>query len=177
MAEISVEVQIEEERITSKIYFVRGQKIMLDEDLAFIYGVKTKVLNQAVKRNPDRFPPDFMFQLTEDELYSLRSQNVISKNKGGRRYLPYAFTEQGVAMLSSVLKSKTAISVNIQIMRVFTKIRQVIADTTSLQMDVEKIKAKLASQDADIKIIFTCLDELIEKHENTEPRIAIGFNR
>jgi hypothetical protein len=105
------------ERIENAILFIRGQKVMLDADLARLYGVSTKVFNQAVRRNDDRFPPDFAFQLTDQEFHSLRSQIVTSNRRGGRRYRPYAFTEQGVAMLSSVLQSKRALQVNIEIMR------------------------------------------------------------
>ena len=112
------------ERVERRIFLLRGQKVMLDADLAELYGVKTEVLNQAVKRNQERFPHDFMFRLTAEEAESLRSQIVISKQgRGGRRYLPYAFTEQGVAMLSGILDSKRAIQVNIAIMRSFIKFR------------------------------------------------------
>ena len=115
------------ERITNKIYLMRGMKVMLDRDLAELYDVETRTLVQAIKRNKQRFPPDFMFQLSKDEFDSLRSQIVISKGRGGRRYPPYAFTEQGVAMLSSVLNSDRAIQVNIQIMRAFTKLREMLS--------------------------------------------------
>ena len=115
-------------QIKNLIYTIRGHRVMLDSDLAMLYGVETKVLNQAVKRNIERFPQDFMFQLTHDEYYILRSQIVTSKTKtetrGGRQYLPYVFTEQGVSMLSSVLKSKKAIQINVQIMRTFVRMRQ-----------------------------------------------------
>ena len=117
----------QEERVFSKIYLLRNQKVLLDEDLAVMYGVTTKLLNQAVKRNLERFPEDFMFQLTVEEVSSLRSQFVTSKKgRGGRRYAPFAFTEQGVAMLSGILTSPTAIAVNIQIMRIFVKMRRMI---------------------------------------------------
>ncbi|WP_134088543.1 ORF6N domain-containing protein [Olivibacter sp. XZL3] len=120
---------------------------MLDRDLAELYGVETKVLKQAVKRNIDRFPEDFMFELEKKEFEVLRSQIVTSKDgRGGTRYLPMAFTEQGVAMLSSVLNSDRAIRVNIQIIRVFTKIRQVLADTTDLRLEIEYIKNTLEKQ-------------------------------
>src|SRR4030066_1592436 len=116
------------EVIERKIYLIRGQKVMLDNDLAKLYKVETRTLIQAVKRNTERFPPDFMFQLTNQEVISLRSQFVISKTgRGGRRYLPYVFTEQGVAMLSSVLNSERAILVNIAIMRAFVKLREILS--------------------------------------------------
>src|SRR3989304_6711554 len=116
------------ELIEKKIYLVRGQKVMLDSDLAELYEVETRALVQAVKRNIGRFPPDFMFQLNNQEVMTLRSQFVISKSgKGGRRYIPYVFTEQGVAMLSSVLNSERAILVNIAIMRAFVKLREILS--------------------------------------------------
>ena len=113
--------------ISQKIYIIRGKKVMIDEDLAALYGVETKALNQAIKRNSTRFPDDFMFTLNRTETKNLRSQFVTSSSKyGGRRYLPHAFTEQGVAMLSSVLNSDRAIQVNIQIMRMFTRLREML---------------------------------------------------
>ena len=124
---------LSEETIANKIYFIRNQKVMLDRDLAILYGIETKVLNQAVKRNMSRFPEDFMFQLTEIEFQNLKSQ-IVTSSWGGSRKLPSAFTEHGVLMLSSVLKSDKAIQVNIQIMRIFTKVRQMLLDTTELKM-------------------------------------------
>ncbi|HET7118714.1 MAG TPA: ORF6N domain-containing protein [Hanamia sp.] len=138
-------IEVQEETILEKIYLIRGQKVILDRDLAEMYGVEVRVLNQAVKRNASRFPEDFMFQLTEIEFKSLISQIVISKKKGrgGTRKPPYAFTEQGVAMLSSVLNSETAIQVNIQIIRLFTKMKQLILDNKDLWMKIEKIEQHL----------------------------------
>ncbi len=132
--------KVSEEIIIEKIYVIRGMKVMLDRDLAEMYGVPTFRLNEAVKRNITRFPDDFMFQLSEVEFKSLISQFAISKVKGrgGTRKLPYAFTEQGVAMLSSVLNSDTAIQVNIQIIRLFTKMKQLILDNKDLWMKIEK---------------------------------------
>ncbi len=146
-------IKVSEETILQKIYVIRGQKVMLDRDLAEMYGVEVRVLNQAVKRNATRFPDDFMFQLTETEFKSLISQFVISKNKGrgGTRKLPYAFTEQGVAMLSSVLNSETAIQMNIQIIRLFTKMKQMILDNKDLWMKIEKIEQHLVKNDEEIK--------------------------
>lgn len=128
------------ERIENLIILVRGQKVMLDQDLATLYGVETRKLVQAVKRNIDRFPEDFMFQLTKDEFDLLRSQIVTSKQRGGRRYPPYAFSEQGVAMLSSVLNSKLAIHVNIEIMRAFVRLRKMIASHVELSRKFEKLE-------------------------------------
>jgi phage regulator Rha-like protein len=126
------------ERIASRIYLIRGEKVMLDADLAELYGVETRTLVQAIKRNIDRFPPDFMFQLSEKEHQNLRSQIVIS-SWGGRRYPPYAFTEHGVAMLSSVLKSKKAIHVSLAIVRTFVQMRTLLATHSALARKVEQL--------------------------------------
>jgi len=136
MSKNSSQALIPAQIIEHRIYFIRNHKVMLDLDLAVLYGVETRVLNQAVKRNWERFPDDFMFQLTQKEAQNLRSQIVISK-RGGRRYLPYAFTEQGVAMLSSVLRSKRAIRVNIAIMRTFVRLRQILATRKELAQKLE----------------------------------------
>jgi len=126
--------------IQSLIYEIRNHKVMLDSDLAKLYEVEVKVLNQAVKRNINRFPIDFMFQLSDNEWDSLRSQIVTSNSKGGRRYLPYAFTEQGVSMLSSVLNSDKAIEINIAIMRIFVKIRQIASQETSKIDEIKELR-------------------------------------
>jgi ORF6N domain len=160
--------------IINKIYLIRRQKIMLDQDLAELYGVETKVLNQAVKRNLNRFPEDFMFQLAEEELQSLRSQIVTSKKgSGGRRYLPFAFSEQGVAMLSSVLNSETAIRVNIQIIRVFTRMRQMLLTHKDILVQLEKMERKLTGHDENIQLIFEYLKQLLNPPQ--PPRRRIGF--
>jgi phage regulator Rha-like protein len=158
------------ERITSKIYLIRGQKVMLDQDLADLYGVETRILVQSVKRNVERFPSDFMFQLAKDEFDSLRSQIVISKGKGGRRYPPYAFTEQGVAMLSSVLSSKRAIQVNVQIMRVFTHLRQMLLTHADLKKKIEEMEKKYDQQ---FQVVFEAIRQLLETE--VKPRKKIGF--
>ena len=163
---------VSEENILEKIYLIRGQKVMLDRDLAEMYGVEVRVLNQAVKRNATRFPEDFMFQINRDEFQNLKSQFVIS-SWGGSRTLPYAFTEQGVAMLSSVLNSETAIQVNIQIIRLFTKMKQLILDNKDLWMKIEKIEQHLVKNDEEIKTIFAYLKKLLVP-EN-KPRNPIGF--
>ncbi len=149
---------------------------MLDMDLAELYGVETKVLKQAVRRNIERFPEDFLFELSNEEFTILRSQFVTS-SWGGVRYVPMAFTEQGVAMLSSVINSKKAIQVNIQIMRVFARMREMLFDTLSVKLEIEEIKKKLENQDKNIELVFTYLDELIEKQENPNPRSKVGFKR
>jgi hypothetical protein len=163
-----------DELIINKIYFVRGQKVMLDEDLAELYQVTTGNLNKAVGRNIKRFPPDFSFRLTDEEYKNLLFQNGIS-SWGGRRQSPNAFSEQGVAMLSGVLSSDRAINVNIQIMRIFTSIRQMVLDHTELRLEIEKIKMKVDNQDKNMDVVFRCLDELIEKKAVPQPRKRIGY--
>lgn len=163
-----------DEVISNKIYYIRNTKVMLDKDLAELYGVLTGNLNKAVKRNIKRFPDDFMFQLTKEEFENLKFQFGIS-SWGGTRNLPYAFTEQGVAMLSGILNSDRAINVNIQIMRIFTKIRRVLTDNLNIRLDIEEIKRKLQNQDKNIELVFNYLDELLEKQENPKPRKRIGF--
>lgn len=147
---------------------------MLDRDLAELYEVETRALNQAVSRNLERFPEIFMFQLTQQEFDNLKSQ-IVTSSWGGTRKLPYVFTEQGVAMLSSVLRSKKAIQVNIQIMMVFTKVREMLVDTFNLALDIEDIKRKLENQNKSIELVFSYLDELMEKQEDTKPRKKIGY--
>ena len=167
---------IPDERIVDKIYLIREQKVMLDRDLAELYGVETKRLKEAVKRNLFRFPEDFMFELTKEEFENWRSQFATSNSdKMGLRYSPMVFTEHGVLMLSSVLNSKKAISVNIQIMRIFTRIRQMLSDSQSMKMEIEEIKKKLQNQDKNIELVFNYLDELITKQEDTTHRKRIGF--
>ncbi len=167
--------KVSEETILDKIYVLRGMKVMLDKDLAEMYGVEVRALNQAVKRNILRFPDDFMFQLTEIEFQSLISQFVISKNKGrgGTRKLPFVFTEQGVAMLSSVLNSETAIQVNIQIIRLFTKMKHLILDNKDLWIKIEKIEQHLVKNDEEIRTVFAYLKKLLIQEQ--KPRNPIGF--
>jgi hypothetical protein len=171
---MSKEIAIPDEIISGKIYLIRGQKVMLDNDLAELYTVETKQLKRQVRRNMERFPEDFMFELTQQEFEILRSQFGTS-NWGGTRYMPMAFTEQGVAMLSSVLNSPTAIRVSIQIIRVFTKIREMLTDSLSVKLEIEEIKKKLTNHGKNIELVFNYLDELIDKKENTEPRKKIGY--
>jgi hypothetical protein len=144
---------VPKERIAASLYIIRGQKVMFDTDLSNLYGVETKVFNQAVRRNSSRFPVDFMFQLTKEELEGLRSQSVTS-NHGGRRYNPYAFTEQGVAMLSAVLRSKRAVQINIDIMRTFVKIRQMLQTN-------EELSRKVAQHDRHIAVLFQNVQKLL----------------
>ena len=168
-------ISVPDEIIMNKIYYIRGQKVMLDSDLAELYGVETRRLNEQVARNADRFPEDFMFRLNEIEFESLMSQFATSK-RGGRRKLPYMFSEHGVLMLSSILNSKQAIQVNIQVMRIFTRIRQMFVDNTEIRLEIEKIKKKLDNQDKNMEIVFRYLDELLEKQERPNPpRKRIGY--
>ena len=162
--------------VMEKIYVVRDKKVLLDIDLAELYDVETRRLNEQVKRNKARFPEDFMFQLTQEEFENLKSHFATS-SWGGLRKLPNAFTEQGVAILSGVLHSERAIKVNIQIMRVFTRMREMLTDTLSVKLEIEEIKKKLKNQDKNIELVFIYLDELIDKHENPGPRPRVGFKR
>jgi len=171
---MSEKLIIPDEIISSKIYLIREKKIMLDSDLAELYQVETKRLNEQVKRNIDRFPDDFMFQLTKKEFEHLKSQNATS-SWGGRRKLPYAFTEHGVLMLSSVLNSKRAIAVNIHIMRVYNKIREMLLTHKDLLLGMEAIKKKVSGQDEKIQTIFDYLKQFIK--EKKEPRKEIGFKQ
>ena len=166
-----MEQLVEKERIESRIFLIRGKKVMLDSDLAMLYGVETKVLIQAVQRNISRFPEDFMFQLKKQEFENLRPQFVTS-SWGGRRYLPYVFTEQGVAMLSSVLNSERAILVNIQIMRVFVTLRRAALTYVGLRRKIEAMEKKY---DGQFKIVFEALKKLLEPPPVTKKPL-IGFH-
>lgn len=164
------------EQITGKIYSFRGVKVMLDRDLSQLYAVETKTLKQAVRRNTQRFPDDFMFELSKDEEKSLRSQSVTLKRGQHSKYLPFAFTEQGVSMLSTVLKSDRAIQVNIQIMRTFTKLRHVLSETQDLKLVIEELRRtmKIESRQtkSNFKLVFSTLDKL---REDKKPVRKIGF--
>jgi len=164
------------EQIASKIYFIRGVKVMLDRDLAELYEVETKRLKEQVKRNIDRFPDDFMFELTKDEFRHLRSQ-IATSSWGGPRYVPMVFTEQGIAMLSTVLRSKRAIKVNIHIMRAFVKLRRFVLDSESLRNNIGEIKKELEElrnqSDERFQIVFETLDRLLTIEE--KPKRKIGF--
>jgi hypothetical protein len=163
---------IPQEKIENKIIFLRGLNVIMDRDIAELYGVKPIALRQQVKRNIERFPEDFMLKLTEDEADFLVSQNVIPSKRSLGGYLPYAFTEQGVAMLSSVLKSQRAIYVNIQIMRTFTKLRQILSTHKELRRKIEEMEKKYDHQ---FKVVFDVINKLLEPKENKPKRI--GFKK
>ena len=162
---ISIEV------VANKIFFIRGVKVILDKELANMYGVETRVLNQAVKRHEKRFPEDFMFQLSKSEYDFLISQSVTSKKsgRGGVRKMPYAFTEQGVAMLSGILNSDRAIAVNIQIMRTFTKLRHMISDNEDLKRELAELRGQT---DERFQIVFETLDQLLTVDVNEKNKIG-----
>ncbi len=163
------------EVITTRILELRGRKVMLDRDLATLYGVPVKVLNQAVKRNIKRFPSDFMFQLSWVEAEFSRSQIVTLKQGKNIKYLPFAFTEYGVAMLSSVLNSERAIQINILIMRAFTKLRQTLLNHKELGIKVEALEKKFGEHDESIKAIFEAIKQLLEPPP-VKPKPQIGFH-
>jgi hypothetical protein len=182
-------IGLKPENVAQLVFFIRGEKVMFDADLAMLYGVEVRSLNQAVARNRKRFPADFAFQLSDDELAALRSQLVISKStssrassglrsqivtsstgRGGRRYLPYAFTEQGVAMLSSVLRSARAVEVNIAIMRTFVQLRRLMDSNRELARKIEALEKKYDEQFA---VVFEAIKQLITPPE--PPRPQIGF--
>ena len=170
-AKMELNIDINEATIKNLIYAIRGQQVMLDSDLAELYQVETKVFNQAVKRNMERFPKEFCFQLTREEYNSLRSQIVTSKGKGGRRYLPYVFTEQGIAMLSAVLRSDVAIQVSIRIMNTFVEMRRFMANSSLVLNRINEVEVKqlIYQKDADEKFdkIFTYISE----HEEVSQKI------
>ena len=168
-------VKIPDEFIMNKIIVLRDKKVMIDRDLAKLYGVTTKRLNEQVKRNLKRFPDDFMFQITKEEKEEIILQFEHLNGLKFSPVLPYVFTEHGAVMLASVLNSDKAIEVNIQIVRVFTQIRQMLSDHTELRLEIEKIKKKVDNHNKNIEIVFQYLDELLEKKENQKPRKQIGF--
>jgi hypothetical protein len=173
--------------IESRIHIIRGKRVMLDRDLAAIYEVETRTLNQAVHRNIGRFPEDFMFQLDKEEGDSLRSQNVILMRGQHLKYLPYAFTEQGVAMLSSVLNSEHAILVNVQIMRAFVRMRNLVADNSEIRKAIVNIEKRLDIHDRQIQIAFDALKSLLQpkpapqvelvKHYSPDEGKKMGFGK
>jgi hypothetical protein len=167
---------IPDEVIVNKIYFIRGEKVMMDRDLAALYDVETRILNQAVKRNMKRFPKDFMFHLNEKELENWKSQIVTSnKERMGMRKMPFAFTEQGVAMLSSVLNSDRAIEVNIRIIRIFTRLRSMLLTHKDILLKLEQLEKQVTRNSEDVRLIFQALRQLI--NEPVQPRKRIGFKR
>jgi len=172
-------ILVADKTVTDKIYIIRNQRVMLDSDIAELYGVETRILNQAVNRNLQRFPVDFMFELTNDEWSALISQIEISKKgRGGRRKVPYVFTEHGILMLSSVLNSEKAIQINIQIVRIFTRLRHVVNSHLELKLEIENIKTELNNHGKNMEIVFAYLDELSKKIDSPEkenPRRRIGY--
>jgi hypothetical protein len=164
-----------EKAIVSKIYTIRNQNVMIDRDLAELYGVSTKSLKQTARRNKERFPEDFMFEMTDDEFRNWRSQNVTSNSDlMGLRYAPFCFTEQGVTMLSCILRSPLAIEVNIRVVRIFSKFRQLALDHKDILIALEEIKSRLSDHDEKIDLVFQHLSLLLK--ENDEPRKVIGFS-
>jgi phage regulator Rha-like protein len=169
---------LEPEKIINKIHVIRGKKIILDRDIAHLYKVETKVLNQATRRNINRFPEDFMFQLTQDEFESLRSQFVTLKTTRGQhsKYLPFAFTEQGIAMLSSVLHSDHAIQINIQIMRAFVELRKAILANEKVLHEIEKLKSKVERHDQEIETIILTIEKMLSPDEKTSKKIGFKLH-
>ena len=167
-------ISLPDELVMNKIYIIRDVKVMLDSDLAELYGVETFNLNKSVKRNIKRFPDDFMFQLSKEEFQNLIFQFGIS-SWGGTRKLPYAFTEQGVAMLSGILNSDRAIHVNIQIMRIFINMRKVPANNLSVKNEIEELKKKVNNNAQNIELVFQYLDELIEKKDKPTTHKRVGY--
>ncbi|MEO8769391.1 MAG: ORF6N domain-containing protein [Ferruginibacter sp.] len=175
MAKKQLQLLVAEQKVLNRIYVIRGQKIMIDEDLAEMYKVETRRLNEQVKRNKNRFPKDFMFVLTPKEFENLMSQNATS-SWGGRRKSPYAFTEQGVAMLSGILNSDIAIEVNIRIIRVFTRLREYALTHKDILLQLAKLEKESTGNKKDIENIFMVLKELLEKQQRPPvPRNKIGF--
>jgi len=175
MSKSQKQLLIVDELIMNKIYLVRGQKVMLDRDLAELYGVETKHLKQTVRRNMDRFPKDFMFTMNKTEFESLRTQFASSNERGGTRYMPMVFSEQGVTMLSCILNSKRAIAVNIQVVRIYSRMREMLLTHKDILLQLEKIEQKLGVHDTQIERIFLYLKQLLDPPQPPRPRI--GFRR
>ncbi|MEI6507659.1 MAG: ORF6N domain-containing protein [Bacteroidota bacterium] len=175
--ETTNKLPLPDEVLINKIYLIRGQKVMLDRDLAELYGVETKHLKRQVKRNNERFPDDFMFQMNEEEFKNWRSQFGTSNlsDKMGLRYPPYCFTEHGVLMISSVLNSSRAIQVNIQIVRIYTKLREMLLTHKDILLKLEEMEKKIGNQDNKIKLVFDYLNQFIKQQE--QPRKLIGFRK
>ena len=171
------EIIFPDEIIISKIYLIRGEKVMLDRDLAKLFNVKAIRLREQVKRNIEKFPQHFMFQLSTEEVEIMVSQNAIPSKQYLGGYLPLVFTEYGVLQLANVLKSGKATQVSIKIIEIFVKMRSMLMDTLTLKLDIDEIKKKLQNQDKNIELVFNYLDELIQKQEHPKPRNRIGFKR
>lgn len=161
--------------IESKIYLIRGQKVMLDRDLAALYAVETKRLKEQVRRNIERFPEKYMFEMSEEEFLDWRSHFATSNDKQGLRYAPFCFTEHGILQLSNILKSQKAIQVSFVIIDVFVRLRETLSNHSELWLQIEKIKSRLGNQDKNIELLFHYLDEVINKQNNPEKRKRIGF--
>ena len=177
MASKEIRLMVEEQKILNRIYVIRGQKVMLDRDLAEMYGVETRVLKQAVKRNKERFPKDFMFEMTSKEIGSMVSQNVIPSKSYFGGASPFCFIEAGVTMLSCILNSPTAIQVNISIIRVFTKLREYALTNSDILVKLAQLEKEVKDNSRDIENIFTVLKELITENTKPAPRNRIGFRR
>jgi hypothetical protein len=176
MAKQITTIAISDEVVMSKIYFIRGQKVMLDADLAELYQVETKGLKRAVNRNLDIFPKHFMFELTESEFTSLKSQIATSKTgRGGTRYLPMVFTQLGVLQLANVLKSTRARQMSMRILEVFVRLQSMLIENTELRLAIEKLERKTENNAKNIEIVFRYFDELSERKENPKPRKQIGY--
>jgi len=185
-SDLTNNIKLTDEVLLNKIYDLRGVKVMIDSDLAELYEVETKYLKRQVKRNINRFPEDFMFEMNKEEFANWRRQFVTSNNpaKMGLRYAPYVFTEQGVAQLSSVLRSDRAVQVNIQIIRLFTKMRRLILTHKDILLELEKVQKRMNDQDGKIEKVFNYLRQFMEQREkpitpqtSKEPRKLIGFKR
>ena len=171
------DLMVPDELITSKIYIIRGEKVMLDKDLAYLFEVKAIRLREQVKRNIKKFPLHFMFQLTLSETEFMVSQNAIPSLQYLGGSLPYVFTEYGILQLANVLRSGRATQISIRIIEVFVKMRELLTDTLTIKLDIEEIKKKLQNQDKTIELVFSYLDELMEKQTKPEPRRRIGFRQ
>ena len=169
-------IAIPDEVIISKIYLIRGQKVMIDRDLAELYGVETRSLKQAVRRNIERFPEDFMFEMTKTELAYWREENATGKeDKMGLRYAPFCFTEQGVTMLSCILNSERAIEVNIRVIRIFTKLREMLLTHKDILLKLEQMEKKITGHDENIQMIFEALRQLLQPA--IVPRKRVGYKQ
>lgn len=164
------------EEIVNRIHTVRGQKVMLDKDLAELYGVEVKRLNEQVRRNSDRFPSEFMFQLTKREFEVLKSQIATSKGRGGRRYLPYVFTEHGAIMLATVLNTPAAVAMSIQVVKAFVLMRRMIGAVSNLSRKLDALERKMVEHDRKFAVVFEAIRELMEPPP-AEPKERIGFHR
>jgi phage regulator Rha-like protein len=169
------ELIVTDEIVLSKIFYLRDHKVMLDKDLAELYGVESRRLRQQVKRNMERFPAHFMFQLTEDEVVGMVLQNVSPSKQQLGGHLPYAFTEHGILMLANVLRSKKAIQVSLRIIEIFVKMREMLSTHKDVLLKLEQLESKVTGHDADVKVIFQCLKQLLDPPH--EPRPRVGFRR